>query len=69
MVDRYLLPIPKTKNLRMYMRFKNKPLWALPYLFAVSMIAFQFNRYLALRAVIKLYFYILGWKQTWWLLC
>lgn len=53
MVDRYLLPIPKTKNFRMYMRFKNKPLWAFPYLIAVGMIAFQFNRYLSLRTVIK----------------
>ncbi len=52
MVDRYLLPIPKTKNFRMYLRYRNKPFWALPYLIAVGCIAFQVNRYLALRSVI-----------------
>lgn len=51
MVDRYLLPIPKTKNFRSYVRFKNKPLWAIPYMVAMTMIACQMNRYLALRSV------------------
>ncbi len=51
MVDRYLLPIPKTKNMRAYLRFPNKAKWALPYLLAVSMMCFQLNRFLALKSV------------------
>jgi hypothetical protein len=54
MVDRYLLPIPKTKNMKSYMRLRNKPLWGLPYLAGCMLLAFQLNRYLALRTV-KIY--------------
>lgn len=55
MVDRYLLPIPKTKNFRMYMRFKNKPLHFFTYTIGVLLFCFQLNRLLALRTVISNY--------------
>jgi hypothetical protein len=51
MVDRYLLPIPKTKNLRMYMRLKNKPMWALSYVAGILLLTCQVNRMNALRTV------------------
>ncbi len=52
MVDRYLLPIPKTKNMRSYLRLKNKPLWSLPYLIGILTLSFQINRYTSIRAVL-----------------
>lgn len=52
MVDRYLLPIPKTKNMRTYMRLRNKPLWSLPYIIGILTLAFQINRYTSIRAVL-----------------
>lgn len=51
MVDRYLLPIPKARNLRSYVRLKNKPMWSIPYMVGVLTLTFQINRYLSVRSV------------------
>lgn len=52
MVDRYLLPVPKTKNLRSNMRLKNKPLWTIPFMTGILCLTFQVNRFLSLRSVL-----------------
>jgi hypothetical protein len=54
MVDRYLLPIPKTKNSRMYVRFPEARKKTAGGLFLLSfvMLAFQINRYLSTKIVI-----------------
>lgn len=51
MVDRYLLPIPKTKNFKMYTALKNKPLASGLFLLGVTLMSFQLNRYIAMRTV------------------
>ena len=51
MVDRYILPVPKTKNHRMYVKIKNKPLVGGLYLFACCLLSFQFVRINAIKIV------------------
>lgn len=51
MVDRYILPVPKTRNIRMYVRLRNKALVGIPSIISFFMVCFQFNRYLQLRTV------------------
>ena len=54
MVDRYLLPIPKTKNSRMYVRFPESRKRTAGGLFGLSflLMTFQINRYLSTKIVI-----------------
>ena len=51
MVDRYLLPVPKTKNSRMYVRFPESRKKVAGGLFLLSflMMTFQINRYLSTK--------------------
>jgi len=51
MVDRYILPVPKAKNHRMYVKLKNKPLVGGLYLFACFLLTFQFARINAMKIV------------------
>jgi hypothetical protein len=51
MVDRYILPIPKSKNHRMYVKIKNKPLVGGLYFLACCLFTFQFARINAMRMV------------------
>ncbi len=53
MVDRYLLPVPKTKNSRMYVRFPESRKKVAGGLFMLSflMMTFQINRYLSTKIV------------------
>lgn len=55
MVDRYLLPVPKTKNSRMYVRFPESRKKVAGGLFLLSflMMTFQINRYLSTKIVLK----------------
>ncbi len=55
MVDRYLLPIPKTKNSRMYVRFPLARKRFAGGMFTLSfvMLAFQCNRYISMKIVNK----------------
>jgi hypothetical protein len=56
MVDRYLLPIPKTKNSRMNVRFPLARKRFAGGMFSLSfvMLCFQFNRYMSMKIVINL---------------
>jgi len=53
MVDRYLLPVPKTKNSRMYVRFSESRKRVTGGLFMLSflMMTYQINRYLSIKIV------------------
>ena len=51
MVDRYLLPVPKRVNHRMYLRFKDKTTPGLLYLLACTMFCFQLGRITFLKMV------------------
>lgn len=57
MVDRYLLPVPKTKNSRMYVRFPEARKRVAGGLFMLSffMMTFQINRYLSIKIVLNLF--------------
>ncbi len=54
MVDRYLLPVAKSKGLRMNLRLRNKPMWSLPFFVGLLCFTFQLNRFLTLRSVIDI---------------
>ena len=51
MVDRYLLPVPKRINHRMYVRFREKYKVGLLFLSGASLIAFQVARITILKMV------------------
>jgi len=59
MVDRYLLPVPKTKNSRMYVRFPESRKKVAGGLFFLSfiMMTFQINRYFSTKIVIFLFYF------------
>lgn len=61
MVDRYLLPVPKTKNSRMYVRFpeKRKRFAGLMFVLSLSLMTFQINRYLSMKIVRKNFNFLL----------
>lgn len=61
MVDRYLLPVPKTKNSRMYVRFPQQRKRVAGGMFLLSFLtmAFQINRYLSMKIVIFIFYKIL----------
>jgi hypothetical protein len=51
MVDRYLLPVPKAKNMKMYTKFRNSKKHSIPVYIAVMTFCFQLNRYWSIRQV------------------
>jgi hypothetical protein len=67
MVDRYLLPIAKTRNSMSYLRLRDKSTACFLLLAQIGLVAFQINRYNSLRLV-NLNF-ILEWFKTSRLLC
>jgi len=58
MVDRYLLPVPKTKNSRMNVRFPLARKRFAGGMLSLSflMLCFQFNRYISMK-IVRIYFF------------